>query len=193
MPNDERRQKLRTKNADIERLSDIVEDLAEVVARLTHAEEVLAVHEGKLEAEQVALEARNTHEITALSPVGLLADRKPAQVSSTATLRDIGEALIRHNVGALVVHGRLASAGIITERDLARAIASGANPDTELAMQWMHQPVIWVDQTDTVVAAGKEMIGRHVRHLVIADGDRVTGVISARDVLACLIDEVKRA
>ena len=177
----------------MDRLSEIVMDLAEVVARLTHEEDVLAAPEGRAEAERLALEARRliSKDIRALSPVELLADRVPARVSATVTIREAANALVREGVGAVLVQGTLATAGIFTERDVVRAVSSGADPEVELAVHWMSRPVEAIDPKDTVLAAAEAMLAKHVRHLVLADGERVTGVVSARDVLACLLAEVR--
>jgi CBS domain-containing protein len=173
---------------DLERLSGIVMDLAEVVARLTHEEDMLAIPEGRLEAERLAREARHLTAVavSASSPVSLLAGRMPVRVAATATLREVARTLEREGVGALIVRGARATAGIVTERDLVRALASGADPDTELVAQWMHRPIVSIGSDETVLDAGRAMATHHVRHLVLTDGDEVTGVVSARDVLSAL-------
>jgi signal-transduction protein with cAMP-binding, CBS, and nucleotidyltransferase domain len=46
--------------------------------------------------------------------------------------------------------------------------------------------------TDTVVDAGRQMLGNEIRHLVITTVDGSTvGLVSMRDVLAVLSDEVR--
>lgn len=172
----------------LEQLSGIVVDLAELVERLTHEEDVLAVPEGRLEAERLAREARElaTESITAMSPVAALARRQPVQVAGSATVRQAADELVREGVGALVVRGTLAAAGVLSERDVARAVAAGVDPDVELAAHWMHAPVVSADPRETVLGAGRSMLEHHVRHLVLAEDGRLSGVVSARDVLACL-------
>ena len=173
---------------DLERLSGIVTDLAEVVARLTHEEDMLAIPEGRLEAERLAREARHLTAvaISASSPVSLLAGRMPIRVAATATLREVARTLEREGVGALIVRGTRATAGIVTERDLVRALASGGDPDTVPVVQWMHWPLVSLGSDETVLDAGRTMVNNHVRHLLLTEGDDVTGVVSARDIISAL-------
>ncbi len=182
-----------TETEELDQLSAVVMDLAELVERLTHEDDVLAVPEGRLEAERLAREAREltARKVTPVSPVEVLAGRRPVQVPVSLTLRQVAHELVREGVGAVVVEGTLSAAGVFSERDLVRAVASGSDPDTELAAHWMHKPLVSVDPRETVLGAGRSMVEHHVRHLVLSEDDHVTGVVSARDVLACLTGDAE--
>jgi len=79
--------------------------------------------------------------------------------------------------------------GIFTERDLLRAVAEGADLDTEPISTWMTEyPDSFHPEMD-VEEAAEWMLATGFRHLPVVDGGDVVGVISIKDVLWALTDE----
>ena len=81
----------------------------------------------------------------------------------------------------VVEGGRLV--GILTERDVARAAAEGADPRTHMVAAFMSLGPFVADpdeDSDDVVA---RMLDLGVRHLPILDGDQLVGIVSMRDLL----------
>jgi CBS domain-containing protein len=115
--------------------------------------------------------------------IGDLAARDIVSVSPETSLRDAAVAMTDAGVGSAVVldHGRLA--GILTERDVLRAVATRSDPDTTTGGDLMTREVVTVEPDWEIYEAAAEMAARHIRHLVVAEGDRVIGVVSVRDVL----------
>jgi CBS domain-containing protein len=115
--------------------------------------------------------------------IGDLAARDIVSVSPENSLRDAAVAMTDAGVGSAVVldHGRLA--GILTERDVLRAVATRSDPDTTTGGDLMTREVVTVEPDWEIYEAAAEMAARHIRHLVVAEGDRVIGVVSVRDVL----------
>ena len=102
--------------------------------------------------------------------------------SATDTLRSAAERMWREQTGSLLVMdgGRLA--GIITERDLLRAVALGADLATATVDEAMTIEVFTVTPDMPLRDAAREMAVRWIRHLPVVDGEQVLGVISMRDV-----------
>ena len=102
--------------------------------------------------------------------------------SATDTLRSAAERMWREQTGSLLVMdgGRLA--GIITERDLLRAVALGADLATATVDEAMTTEVFTVSPDMPLRDAAREMAVRWIRHLPVVDGEQVLGVISMRDV-----------
>ena len=102
--------------------------------------------------------------------------------SATDTLRSAAERMWREQTGSLLVMdgGRLA--GIITERDLLRAVALGADLATATVDEAMTIEVFTVSPDMPLRDAAREMAVRWIRHLPVVDGEQVLGVISMRDV-----------
>ena len=107
------------------------------------------------------------------------------EVAPEDTLGEVAERMTAVNVGAVVVKdfGRLI--GILTERDLLKAMAARVHTSEARVREWMTPDPITA-QTDTdVEEAARVMIEHGFRHLpVLADDGRVAGVVSLRRVVA---------
>ena len=90
-------------------------------------------------------------------------------------------------MGVLVIGTPDAVLGLVSERDIVRAIADGLDPDaTDAADIGAHQ-LIWIDADDLIADAAEEMMEDFVRHVLVRDGDQLVGVLSIRDVLSAYI------
>jgi CBS domain-containing protein len=120
--------------------------------------------------------------------------RPPVDVLADATLRDLARTLSDESVGVAVVRGsgwrgagRTAS-GVVSERDLTRAIADGDDPDVTRVGEIMTDDFASTSPGTSIRDAARQMLDNEVRHLLVVDGDIVVGVISMRDVLAAMIE-----
>ena len=102
--------------------------------------------------------------------------------SATDTLRSAAERMWREQTGSLLVMDGERLAGIITERDLLRAVALGADLTTATVDEAMTTEVFTVSPDMPLRDAAREMAVRWIRHLPVVDGGQVLGVISMRDV-----------
>ncbi len=103
------------------------------------------------------------------------------------TLREAARRLTDAHVGALVVtEGPHRPVAIISERDVVRALADGADPDEVWAADVMTEEPRYVAPGQSIRTAGEEMLATGVRHLPVVDGDVVVGMIAERDVLAVM-------
>ena len=110
-------------------------------------------------------------------------------VAPEATLREGAERMVSTEVGSVAVEVDGALEGIFTERDLLRAVAEGADLDTEPISTWMTEyPDSFHPEMD-VEEAAEWMLATGFRHLPVVDGGDVVGVISIKDVLWALTDE----
>jgi CBS domain-containing protein len=115
--------------------------------------------------------------------IGALAAGDVVSVSPDDLLRTAAQAMTAAKVGMVVVldDGRLA--GVMTERDVLRTVAESMDPDKTPVGEVMTREVITVEPDWEVYEAAAEMAARNIRHLVVAEGNQVTGVVSIRDVL----------
>jgi CBS domain-containing protein len=93
--------------------------------------------------------------------------------------------MAQRNVGAAVVQDdEMPGPGIVTERDVLRAVARGDDPDaTSTADIMTFEARTATTEWDLAVAA-EEMVRRGFRHLVVVDdGGRLAGIVSMRDVV----------
>jgi CBS domain-containing protein len=103
-------------------------------------------------------------------------------------LRDVAGRMRDRDIGAVVVFDGADVAGILTERDLLEAVADGAPLDRTVAADYLITEPITVEPGTTLAEAGRIMWEAHVRHLLVVDGERVAGMISARDLLGSMGD-----
>lgn len=117
-------------------------------------------------------------------PVRLLMSQPVVVADQEATLREVAMLLRDESVGAVVIPGRTGAAGIVSERDVVRALADGADPDTTWAVDVMSEKPVFLAPDDSVAEARRLMLDGGIRHLPVLDGDDVVGVVSLRDVAA---------
>lgn len=102
------------------------------------------------------------------------------------TLRQVARLMATRKVGAAVVHDADGQGyGIITERDVLRAIAADQDPDNELAGDHLTRDVVFADPDWSLDEAATAMLKGGFRHLVVLGGGDVAGVLSMRDVVRC--------
>ena len=100
------------------------------------------------------------------------------------TLREAAEFMCKNNVGAAVIlDPEMPGPGIITERDLVRALGKGSDPDSEQVKDHLTSAAVYADGDWDLEEAADAMAARGFRHLVVLrDGD-VAGIISMRDLI----------
>jgi CBS domain-containing protein len=103
------------------------------------------------------------------------------------SIANLAEAMVKGRFGsALIVQGDLLL-GILTERDVLRAAASGTELTTASASAWMTpDPVTAPPDMDSDEAA-ELMLSQGFRHLPVLDGASIAGVVSLRDVLSARV------
>ena len=111
----------------------------------------------------------------------------------TTTLSEVADKLAAKRIGAILIVGtRGEIAGIVSERDIIRAL-SVRGPDclTEPVLETMTKHVVTCEETDTLDELMAMMTARRFRHLpVMADGVLV-GIISIGDVVKHHVSEVE--
>ena len=115
-----------------------------------------------------------------------LGDFMSREVLSVAPEDTIGEAAQRMadaNVGSSVVHEHGRLIGILTERDLLRAMAERVHPSEARVREWMTAEPVAASESTTADEAARLMIEKGFRHLPVVEGDRTLGVVSLRDVM----------
>ncbi|MDQ3161899.1 MAG: CBS domain-containing protein [Actinomycetota bacterium] len=125
--------------------------------------------------------------------LGPLAQPHVLTVDADATLASAAEEMWARRCGSAVVLGPDGKPGIITERDLLRAMAEGSDPGATPVSSYMTPNAVAVNASWEVVDAARRMIQGGFRHLIVTD-DRggVTGIVSIRDMGAALVEERQR-
>jgi CBS domain-containing protein len=116
-------------------------------------------------------------------------------VTSTAnrSLLDIAKLLTQHGIGCIVIVGEGDKiAGIVSERDLMRAIGQGGPKVLmEPVSDFMTKTVITAREADTINRLMSEMTTRRFRHMPVVERDRLVGLVSIGDLVKIQIAEVE--
>lgn len=120
------------------------------------------------------------------SEVGVFAADKLVRVAADATVNSIAETIDDNDVGAVVV-GLDTIVGIVSERDLVRAVAAHQNLSVLRASDVASTELVYCDARASIDAAAELMLARYVRHLLVENDGVVIGIVSARDLLGAFV------
>ena len=102
------------------------------------------------------------------------------------TLRQAAKLMAARNVGAAVVLDPDGEGhGILTERDILISVGRGEDPDTEMVAQHLTSDTVSAAPGWSLERAAVEMVRGSFRHVLVADGGDIVGVLSMRDVVRC--------
>jgi len=105
----------------------------------------------------------------------------PIVVAPEDTLGEVAERMSDVDAGSALVaeYGRLI--GILTSRDMLRALAARVHSSEARARQWMTADPITVSASTTLEAAKILMTEHDVHHLPVVEGEHAVGMVSLRD------------
>ena len=114
-----------------------------------------------------------------------LADLMTTDLLTVAPEDTIGEAaqkMVDREVSSAAVSdfGRLI--GILTERDLTRAVAGRTHSSEARVREWMTPNPVTLAASASPKEAAEIMLERRFRHIPVVEGERAIGIVSIRDV-----------
>jgi CBS domain-containing protein len=117
--------------------------------------------------------------------VSTLADLMTREVLTVAPEDTIGETaqkMVELGVSSAVVsdYGRLI--GIVTERDLTRAVAGRVHSSEARVREWMTPDPVTLSKDASPEEAAKIMLDRRFRHIPVVEDEHTIGIVSIRDV-----------
>jgi CBS domain-containing protein len=118
-----------------------------------------------------------------MATLGELMTRDVLSVAPEDTLGQAAEAMFERGVGSAVVSdfGRLI--GILTERDLLRAVAGRVHSSEARVREWMTVDPVTASVSTGLEEAARTMLEQGFRHLPVVEDDRPVGIVSIRDVV----------
>lgn len=106
------------------------------------------------------------------------------------SIRSALSLLAQHNIGALVVvEPQGALVGIVSERDIVRALARTEAILVEPIAAIMTRNVVIGTPQDDLVAVSNTMTDRRIRHLPVVEGGRLVGIVSIGDIVKAQRDQ----
>ena|SRR5438477_9740143 len=123
-----------------------------------------------------------------MTSVGDVMSRNLLTVEATTALAAAAARMCDLNVGAILVLSGDTVSGILTERDVLRAVAQGGVEGTNVAA-WMTRDPETVDADESTRQAASIMIHGGFRHLPVLDEDKPVGIVSIRDLMRVVVDD----
>jgi len=100
------------------------------------------------------------------------------------SLRQASQVMADRNIGSVVIVDPEANGpGILTERDIVRAVAAGVDLDVLTSTDYLTADVTYAAPEWTLDEASEAMRRGGFRHLVVVQGGEVLGMISMRDIV----------
>jgi CBS domain-containing protein len=117
-----------------------------------------------------------------------LVKRDLVTVGPTHTLAQAAKLMGAKRVGSAIVLTE-ESPGILSERDVLRAVADGADPAVATVGDYMTWNAIVANSAWDVMEAARTMLEHGFRHLVVIDGasSHEVGILSIRDLMAGIL------
>jgi len=123
-----------------------------------------------------------------MATVGEVMSRNLLTVDPTTDLSDAARQMSDRGVGAALVLSSESVSGILTERDVLRAVATGGVEGTHVAA-WLTRDPETVDVSESTGQAAAVMIHGGFRHLPVMDGGKPVGIVSIRDLMRVVVDD----
>jgi CBS domain-containing protein len=114
-------------------------------------------------------------------------------ITTDQTLEEAARIMLDRGVTALaVIDVESRDPGIITERDLGRAMASDGDPRKQAVRDFLTADVIAATCDWTLERAARTMTTGHIRHLMVVDEHKVIGILSMTEVVEAWVRSVDR-
>ena len=129
-----------------------------------------------------------------MRPMKLLRDvaiRHLLTVDPGASLRRAAKVMTDRGVGCAVVVEKEKVVGIVTERDILRAIADDRTMDDAKVKDVMTRDVVSGAPGWEIVRAVKTMTDGGFRHLLVMEMDDPVGIVSLRDLMDSMVELVQ--
>ncbi|MBX3477554.1 MAG: CBS domain-containing protein [Brevundimonas sp.] len=111
-------------------------------------------------------------------------------IAPATTLAEACRELDTRRVGALIVCDADRVVGVLSERDVVRAVARDGQAALEQPTEaYMTREVVFAQPAESVDLLMERMTDRRVRHLPVLHEERLCGVVSIGDVVKCQIAE----
>lgn len=122
--------------------------------------------------------------------IGSLIQRDVLTVGPASSIGEAARRMVARNVGSAIVLLDDGLPGIITERDLLRAMADAADPDNTPVESYMTANAITASLSwDVRQAAAKMSEGGFRRLIVHDDQGGIAGILSIRDLMEAMLEE----
>lgn len=119
--------------------------------------------------------------------------RDVVTASADLSITDVVQVLTQRRIGAIVVTDSANHIlGIVSERDVVRALARGADALDGPVSSIMTAKVVTCTDRNTLNEVMSRMTEGRFRHLPVVDNGKLAGIVSIGDVVKARIEQVER-
>lgn len=119
--------------------------------------------------------------------------RDVVTASADLSIADVVQLLVKRRIGAVVVTDSASRIlGIVSERDVVRALARGPDALEGSVSSIMTSKVVTCTDRHTINEVMARMTEGRFRHLPVVEDDRLAGIVSIGDVVKARIEQVER-
>ena len=104
-------------------------------------------------------------------------------VEPSDTIGETAQKMVERGVSSAVVSDFGTLIGIVTERDLTRAVAGRVHTSEARVREWMTADPITASEADSADEAIRTMLDNGFRHLPVVAAGRTVGVVSLRELM----------
>jgi CBS domain-containing protein len=119
-----------------------------------------------------------------VSTVGDIMSTGLFSIEPTTTVAEAATVMGERRIGSALVMEDDMLLGIFTERDIVRALGEHFDAAGHPVSDWMTPDPVTVEASTPVEEALRMMLDRNFRHLPVAEGGQVSGIVSMRDLTA---------
>jgi CBS domain-containing protein len=116
-----------------------------------------------------------------MTTVGEIMTGSVFSIEPTMTVAEAATVMGERKIGSALVMDGDRLAGIFTERDIVRALGEHFDAAGHPVSEWMTADPLTAAPDMTAEEALRTMLDRGFRHLPVAEGERVVGIVSMRD------------
>jgi CBS domain-containing protein len=117
------------------------------------------------------------------APVRVFAAEVVITMAADATVQAVADELAGDQIGLVVLGSVDDVEGVVSERDVVRAIAEALDPLATPARDVASTKLVWCDASASVRDVAERMMEEYVRHVLLEVDGRLVGIVSARDLL----------
>src|ERR671923_1236888 len=126
-----------------------------------------------------------------MATLGELMTREVLTVAPEDTLGETATKMVDRGVGSVVVSDFGRIIGILTERDVLRAVADRTHPSQARVREWMTVDPVTATEATHASEAARIMLENNFRHLPVVEGSRAVGIVSIRDVAQWIAEQAE--
>jgi CBS domain-containing protein len=124
-----------------------------------------------------------------MAAIGRQVTRDVVTLNASDSMAEAARLMEERRIGSVAVRDAGRIVGLVTERDLMRAVCVlGRDPGRPIR-EAMRREIPSVQPSATEAEVASVMRDHTTRHLLVEEGTEVVGVISMRDIIQLMIDE----